>query len=697
MTHIVEIADIATVVQTAEAASEAADWETAATAWQEVIRLSPDYPRCFTKAAVALRKLRRFDASDEVMHRAIAVNGAMPDYYVILGDTAMDRRRWRAALAHWKALRTLAPRMPKGYFRAAQAHLALKNPAPAEVICAEGLALLPREKRLLLLHAEAAAWLGHWAEALARLDHAVSLHPRDEKIAARRAEVARSAAAHGLKAAPPREGPLTAFLNRPGPLSEGQSLREAGVVPTVQGIESYLDALQHLGSGVRLQARIDEARAAWQTGLPLERHAGIMRHFEQAAIDARLATVLTGEKARDRGRRPGEPVRVVFFFPHVTQTDHLLPLYERMQHDPRFEPMILCCRSKGTAQADSYEFHATKYPASEGWRVIDGGSDVNQNLSFYELDADLVFFHTPYSLNAGRPFYLRADFAARHCRVAHVTYGYPLLSLDTDSYHVYAGGHVRKCDMVFAESPVCIEPYGRHLGPEKVHVTGYTKVDEFRRHLEPVSFEELAARPGRLDVMWTPHWQLPGDPKGDTETSNFLRYYEVMLRLAVRPDILLHVRPHPLLRLRLNSLGIMRFAEYDAVMDRFRAAGAKVYPAEEGVSYVPALMQAAVLVSDFSSLVAEYTITNRPILFCRTEDVWTNGKWIGDFGKALIENCCYVVDDAAELEARLDEILTTRRHPKSVQMQTFVEANALFPEGSAAERICNFLDRSFNG
>ena len=528
---------------------------------------------------------------------------------------------------------------------------------------------MPRDKRLLILHVELAAATEKLMEVATRLKRAAKLHPLDAEIAQLMAET----------------------------VGDTGSLEPAnGMNLTVADLEKHLNSLQFMRSKMKLQARIDGARKVWQTGLTVSSFGGIMRHFARAEHDDRLKRLLAGATDRNRGRQPGAPIRAVFYLSTVTQVDHLTPLYETMQNDPRFEPMVLCSRTLTKDHSDSYEFFAQKYPASAGWQVVDGGTEINQNLSPYELDADVTFFHTPYSLETNRPFYLRADFVARHCRVAHVTYGYPLLTLDAKNSHVYAGDHVRLCDFVFAESPVCVGPYGRHVGNDKVFVTGYTKTDEFRRHLEPVSFEAIAARPGPLDVMWTPHWQIEGDTRGDTLTSNFLRYVDVMLRIAARDDVQLHVRPHPLLRVRLDATRIMPFKEYDAVMDQFRAAGARVYPAEEGVSYVPALMQTAILVSDFSSLVAEFTIAKRPILFCRTDDVWTNGKWIGDFGKELIENCCYIVDDEAGLEARLDELLRTRSHPLGPRMSEFVDRNELFPAGSASERICDVLDGVFN-
>lgn len=683
----------------AEAATASENWREAAQLWQQVSKTDPTYPDCFNKAAVALRNLGRFDESDAMMQAAISTLGSRPLYHIILGDTAMDRKKWRKALGHWQDLRQIAPDRQKGYLRAVQAYLAVNELDKAEAICAEGLARFPNSAPLLSRHAEVAVRQQRWTEAQTRNEAAAKHAPHDPAIKKRQAHIteqlgsgAKPAVRPSNAAEPEKSDNPSGIRGMLGRIFQTGTAASTSTEQAENPLERELDAVQKQGSKVSLQDRINLGKKAWENDLSATRHQGQLRHFDKAQSDARLSAILSGEVRRNPLRKPDEAIRVVFYFPHVTQTDNLTPLFETMHADPRFEPMILCSRSDSTAQADSYTFFAAKYPAAKGYRVIDGGAHVNSSPSFYELDADLVFFHTPYSLNAPRPFYLRADFAVRHCRVAHVTYGYPLLSLDTKSYHVYAGGHVKLCDFVFAESPACVEPYGRHLHKDRIRVTGYTKVDEFRRHLIDRPFEEKAADIStRLDVMWTPHWQLPGDSKGDTETSNFLRYYQTMLRVAAGPDITLHVRPHPLLRLRLNAMGIMKFRKYDAVMEQFRKAGAKLYPAEEGVSYIPALMQADVLISDFSSLVAEYTITDRPIIFCRTDDVWNNGKWIGAFGKQLIENCCYVVDDETTLESALDTILSTRKHPKADRMARFVKENELFPEGSASVRICDII------
>lgn len=650
--------DIEQRVAAAEAAMAARDWDTAITLWADIRAAAPDIQPAWDRAALALRNAQRFDDSDDLVRASSRRFGLKPGHLLTMGDTAMDARDWPTAIGRWAELRARFPKIKQGYYRAAQAHLAMAQPEVSEALLTEGLARLPDSREILLLHAEAAMTRRDWEEALRRWELLRVHHPQEPK----------------------------------GYLRAADALGEAGhVTGAEQILAHYIDNLLRDNRAPPLQSIIDEIGAIHATGVSVSRHAGSLALFERARTDERLASLLRGEIHKPPPRKPGTPLRVVFYFPTVIQTDNLMPLYEAMCADNRFEPMILCSRNNSSVLMDSFSFYNEKYPADQGYCVVDGGPHISSNLSIYDLQPDVVFYHTPYSLSGDYPFYLRADFVARHAWIGHVNYGYFLLTLGASNDHIYTGEHVRSCDFIFAESTPSVETYALTLPAERIHKTGYTKLDEFRRHLVKVPFREICSRSSRLDVIWTPHWQTREDPTGGTHTSNFLPYFPAMLELAARPDIHLHVRPHPLLRSRLNTVGLLPISEYDVIMDRFRAAGATVYPANEGAPYVPALMNAAVLISDFSSLVPEFLITGRPLIFCRTEDVWNNGKWIGPFGKSLIENCCYIADDVPSIREHLDQILVRHQHPKEAAIEAFAAENGLYPEGSSSERILNVL------
>jgi CDP-glycerol glycerophosphotransferase (TagB/SpsB family) len=630
--------------------------------------LRAQYPKSapgYGLAAVALRKLGQAEASNAMVWASVKAIGLRAGHLITMADTAMDLKNWEEALCRWSDVRAAFPEQPQGYYRAAVAHRALKQYEACDALLEEKMTRVKPEVRDFNLWADSAIDRGAWELAADRLEKMQQTFPKEPG------------------------GYVTGARVMSELQHEENAVHSNKYAGESHSLKQEFDALYR---GMRkgrfdLQNLIDAAGWIVRSRAVSQQTRGAQRLFRLAETDANLAKVLAGETIAPPAYSGGRAIRPLFFFPTVTQTDNLTPLLETMAQDPRFEPIVLCSRNRSKANDDSYAFFSKLYAKNPRITVVDGGMHIDENISPYELGADVVFFHTPYSHGPNHPFFLWAEFVARHTRIAHVNYGYFLLTLEGTASHIYDSPHIQTADMVFSEGDVSDRVFRDCFGDARVYKTGYPKFDSFRAHLEKTPFEERVADKEKLDIIWTPHWQMAEDPTGGTHTSNFTRYVDTMLQLSARDDVVLHVRPHPLLRPRLKVLGLYDFHEYDAIMDRFKDNGAVVYPANEGVSYVEALMSADVLISDFSSLVPEFFITERPIIFCRTDDVWNNGKWIGPFGKTLIEKGCYTVDDEEELVATLSEIVAKRQHPKMENMQQLIEENNLFPEGSSCARI----------
>lgn len=626
-------------------------------------------------AAVALRRLGQVDASNAMVWKSVKAIGLRPWHLITMADTAMDFKDWDEALRRWKDLRMAFPAHQKGYFRAAVAHREMGQFEDCDRLLEEKMSRMKPEAPDFNLWADSAIDRGEWELAADRLEQMQKAFPKEPSAYVAGARVM-SAFQHEKNAAHDSQ-----YAEKPRSLMQEFDALYREMRDKSFGLQDMIDAA---GWIVRCRAVSPQTR-------------GAQRLFQLAETDKNLAKVLAGETIAPPAYSADRPIKPLFFFPIITQTDNLTPLLEKMAQDPRFEPIILCSRNRANDYDDSYAFFSKTYAHNPRITVIDGGAHVNENISPYELGADVVFFHTPYSHGPSYPFFLWAGFVARHTRVAHVNYGYFLLTLEGTEKHIYDNPQIQVADMVFSESDVSDRVFRASFGDERVHKTGYPKFDRFRACLETVPFEERVKGKDKLDVIWTPHWQMAEDPTGGTHTSNFTRYVDTMLKLSERDDVVLHVRPHPLLRPRLKVLGMYDFDEFDAIMDTFEKNGAVVYPANEGVSYVEALMSADVLISDFSSLVPEFFITERPIIFCRTDDVWNNGKWIGPFGKTLINEGCYTVDSENELLAMLSTIVAERKHPKMQNMQRLISENNLFPEGSSCERIADVVAQRVTG
>lgn len=108
-------------------------------------------------------------------------------------------------------------------------------------------------------------------------------------------------------------------------------------------------------------------------------------------------------------------------------------------------------------------------------------------------------------------------------------------------------------------------------------------------------------------ILWNPHHTL-----SDEGCGTFLIWYPVMMKIfKKRPDIVLIVRPHPLLNKNLRSMQegnmslqeFMQFAESNNVI---------IDTSEE---YLDAFCVSDALISDESSLLLEYLPTQKHILF----------------------------------------------------------------------------------
>lgn len=409
--------------------------------------------------------------------------------------------------------------------------------------------------------------------------------------------------------------------------------------------------------------------------------------IRRSQTDPRLAELMEG-LGTFRTRKPGEPIRVLFYLYTVTQTDNVTPLYEKMFEDRRFEPIILSCDDATTTLANAFAYFNWRYPASSGHKVFNGGKFAHCT-PIYNFDPDVVVCHTPYSNGANTPFYNRANFFGRHARVIHINYGYHL-NLGAKNAHTYMNDQVQKAWRVYAENEDFERAYLTTIERSHVVRSGSTKIDACRKALASLR----PTKTGRLNVIWTPHWQFANDPTGGTQTTTFKEYQVFMRKVAAMEHVDLHIRPHPLLRGRMNTIGEMTLAEHDAAVDELVRLGATYHAPKDGADYITPLMAADVLISDFSSLIVEYAVTNRPVIFCRTDDVWNNGKWLGPFGKDLINAGCYIADNEADLDNLIELLLVQRQHPKKADLAKFTAERDMYPTFSACQAICDDIASS---
>ncbi len=198
-------------------AADQANWPGVLMLWQELSTRVIAEPHAYTAVALALRRMQRFDDSEQLTADALLRYPGDPVLLIDRAWSAHDRGDWEQGAARWRSLQALHPEQSVVPLGLAQCLLELDRPADAEATLGDALIRFPGEPQIQL----------EWA----RLAH----RRRDWPEAARRWEAVR-----GLAAEVPDIGPsLIQALRESGRLDEADAVF-AAMAPRVKAAPSLL-------------------------------------------------------------------------------------------------------------------------------------------------------------------------------------------------------------------------------------------------------------------------------------------------------------------------------------------------------------------------------------------------------------------------------------------------------------------------
>ena len=182
--------------------------------------------------------------------------------------------------------------------------------------------------------------------------------------------------------------------------------------------------------------------------------------------------------------------------------------------------------------------------------------------------------------------------------------------------------------------------------------------------------------------MWLPRWTT----NGTVEATTFFKYKDAIIKYFLEhKDIKLICRPHPLMLRNFLSTGEMTQADVDAFMKPFHEEKNFVY--DDNPDYIPAFMEADIFVSDFTSLLVEEFITEKPIIYLgRHSTLSSEAKEIASL--------FYSVSNDAQLFRNLEALIENNDSMKSKRREYI--SKKMKHDGRAGERIVNFIKEDFN-
>ena len=215
---------------------------------------------------------------------------------------------------------------------------------------------------------------------------------------------------------------------------------------------------------------------------------------------------------------------------------------------------------------------------------------------------------------------------------------------------IYNSHFIRNVSFFFAENARAVAYLRKVLKPtlrsgdQKVFPTGYPKYDLIHQAGETGSVWPQPREEGTFRVIWTPRWTSNARLGGN----NFARYREQMIRLAEEdPSLQVAFRPHPMALDAYVREGVLTQEELDAYLLRWDRCPNAVL--DRTVSYYSTFLASDVLVADITSLIEDYMVTGKPVIFCSVEGAQ-------DYSNERIRQGFYTVGSFEELRETLSRL-----------------------------------------
>lgn len=332
---------------------------------------------------------------------------------------------------------------------------------------------------------------------------------------------------------------------------------------------------------------------------------GILRTLEISLIEAGQREA--ERVVRERLRAARRALRVLFLVPHTSLFDVFLPIYRKMEADPRFEPEVLAFR-RADIDASETEEEARIFFAERQIRAHVVGFCADGFLPDLNEDHYDLLFYTLGSV-AYPPKY-QIETTSRRFLTCYIAYGF--LQANQIEYQFNQSFH-HAAWRVFAATEREEALYAHYCPRTRANVfrSGYPKFDLY-------ASRDFEMQPERPLVIWAPHWTI-GLIYPQLNLGMFDRICMEMLEIFdAFQEIDFIYKPHPNLPYALEKTTFMNPAGYRIYRDMLEARpNVRVWNHGDNIHL---FQTSSGMVTDSVSFLAEYLPSGQPLLFLNRPD-----------------------------------------------------------------------------
>lgn len=400
------------------------------------------------------------------------------------------------------------------------------------------------------------------------------------------------------------------------------------------------------------------------------------RQFIKAQREANKTTVLAKHLNSNNST-----ISIVFIISFTEAFSSFKPLYELLKKDGRFSVFLICCPNirehDWKAHNASYEFLSRTYP-----EAIHAYKDSHW-FDIKTLSSDYVFYCRPYNPDYYENY--RASIVRKYAKVCYIPYGFCLEHKSNHNFNfVNNYDFLQNCSYVFASND-----YERRVltkrffsskikkGCPRILSVGFTRFD-LDYNENPI----VNSKP--FTVLYTPRWT--SHLKKKNEEGTFLRFIAHIIDYASHTaDVQIIIRPHPLMFSHYIQNNIVPPDYFEKLEDTCSKLGNIYF--DKNKDYFESLNKADVFLSDYTSLLVEYFVSGKPVIYSG------NLKLYNRNAKKMCRSF-YILNTWEQIEERIQQLKNKEDPLLDTRKKLFSEIIKNYKETS--RNILEILVKDFN-
>lgn len=395
---------------------------------------------------------------------------------------------------------------------------------------------------------------------------------------------------------------------------------------------------------------------------------------------------IANRKAIYRLRKKQGPLNVVFINTQQSAWKYD-SLFNLMQKDDRFNPMVLVCPLEGRDEALKIPTlrEAFAFFQSKGYPTICAYNEANGE--FVEIDTlspDIIFYQTPYPDQIDKRY---NQYTLRKYLKCYVNYAFMNVQGEwsvATAVHGLMWRYFSECE---SNKQLCVS-FNKREFSRNIIVAGYPIFDEYQKATgEPSDWKD--PNPKFKRIIWAPHHTIEGNT-GLLQLSTFMLYQEKILELVekYKDKVQFVFKPHPLLKSNLYEHPDWGKERTDAYYARWENGENTAFV---NGNYMNLFKSSDGIMHDSGSFLVEYLYTQKPGLYLGNYDREAQSNEVGK----RAYRCFYVGKSVDDIETFILRIIEGKDDTLVDKRKAFYDEVLLPPNGKSVAE--NMLDEIVKG